>query len=317
MRQRHRCGVGCERHDISTLRVRRGCARGLFLRLFRQLTHSAGRGRWIEHAGAVDTGNPRRLREDPPRHGRHVVLCRHRGRVTRFCRGEIDIADASRPVRPVEREACAAAGVEFVELPIAYDALSVIVNPGNTWAGSITVPELRKLWEPAAEGKITRWNQVRSGWPDRPIKLFAPGTESGTFDYFTEVVTGTVDASRKDYSASGDDQVIVRGVAADVEALGYVGYSAVDQNRTATKAVAIDDGDDSVGRGPISPSPEAVGRGVYQPFSRPLFVWPTRRGSTAGGQGVPRHVSAQGRRAGCQRRRGPLTGNSYQLAMHA
>ena len=192
----------------------------------------------------------------------------------------------------------------------------MIVNPGNTWADSITVPELRKLWEPAAEGKITRWNQVRSDWPDRPIKLFAPGTESGTFDYFTEVVTGTVDSSRKDYNASGDDQVIVRGVAADVEALGYVGYSAFDRNRTATKAVAIDDGDDSVGRGPIAPSPEAVGRGVYRPFSRPLFVYANK--ARLDRPEVKAFLDTYLRKAvelAASAGAVPLTGNSYQLAM--
>src|SRR5687767_112918 len=235
---------------------------------------------------------------------------------TRFCRGEIDIVDASRPVREPERAACEAAGVEFIELPVAYDALTVIVNPGNTWAESITVSELRKLWEPAAEATIARWNQVRGDWPDRPIKLFAPGTESGTFDYFTEMVAGTVDSSRKDYTASGDDQVIVRGVAADVETLGYVGYSAFDRNRTTVKAVAIDDGDDSVGRGPISPSPEAVGRGVYRPFSRPLFVYTNK--ARLDRPEVKSFLDTYLRRA-VELATGagtvPLTGNSYQLAL--
>src|SRR5262245_47657064 len=142
---------------------------------------------------------------------------------THFCRGELDMLDASRPVSPAEQAACTAGNVTFIELPVAHDALTVMVNAGNTWASSITVSELRKLWEPAAEARVTRWNQVRSDWPDRPIKLFGPGPESGTFDYFTEVVTGTVDSSRRDYTASGDDKVNVAAVAADVEALGCAG----------------------------------------------------------------------------------------------
>ena len=192
---------------------------------------------------------------------------------SRFCRGELDIVDASRAVTQAERDACAAAGVTFIELPVAYDALTVIVNAGNTWASAMTVSELRKLWEPAAEKRVTTWNQVRSDWPDRPIRLFGPGAESGTFDYFTQAVTGTVDSSRTDYTASGDDQVIVDGVAGDVEALGYVGYGHFDRHRKTLKALAIDDEDESIGRGAIEPSPLQVGRGVYRPFSRPLFIY--------------------------------------------
>jgi phosphate transport system substrate-binding protein len=190
-----------------------------------------------------------------------------------FCRGELDILDASRPVSVSEQAACASANVTFIELPVAQDAVTVIVNARNTWASSMSVSELRRLWEPAAETKITRWNQIRSDWPDRPIKLFGPGAESGTFDFFTEAVTGTVDSSRKDYTASGNDLVIVDGVGGDVEALGYVGYGYFDRNRESLKALALDDEDDSVGRGPIEPSPLNVGRGVYRPFARPLFIY--------------------------------------------
>jgi phosphate transport system substrate-binding protein len=233
----------------------------------------------------------------------------------RFCRGEVDIADASRPVNEAERSACGGAGVEFVELPVAYDALTVVVHPQNDWAQSMTVLELRKLWEPAAEGKVTTWNQVRNDWPDRPIKLFGPGTESGTFDYFTEAVNGTVDVSRKDYTASAFDEAIVSGVAADVDALGYVGYSQFDKARATLKAVAIDDGDDRVGRGPIAPSPEAVGRGVYRPFARPMFVYVNK--ARLERPEVKTFVETYLRRAlevagaaGAI----PLTGASYQLA---
>ena len=192
---------------------------------------------------------------------------------THFCRGELDILDASRPITAAEQAACEASHVTFIEAPVAYDALTVIVNANNTWASSMTVSELKKLWEPAAEGKVKTWKQVWNDWPDRPIKLFGPGTESGTFDYFTEVVNGKVDASRKDYTASGDDKVIVDGVAADVDALGYVGYSYFNRNRKALKAIAIDDEDDSIGRGAIEPSPLAVSRNIYRPFGRPLFIY--------------------------------------------
>jgi phosphate transport system substrate-binding protein len=191
----------------------------------------------------------------------------------RFCRGELDLVDASRAVTRAEQAACDAGGIAFIELPVAYDALTVIVNAGNTWASSMTVSELRTLWEPKAEKRIVKWNQVRSDWPDRPIRLFGPGPESGTFDYFTQAVTGTVDASRTDYTASGDDTVIVAGVAGDVEALGYVGYSYFDDQRKTLKALAIDDEDESIGRGAIEPSPLQVARGVYRPFARPLFIY--------------------------------------------
>jgi phosphate transport system substrate-binding protein len=233
---------------------------------------------------------------------------------THFCRGGLDILDASRPVSPAEQAVCVSGNVTFIELPVAQDALTVMVNVGNTWASSITVSELRKLWEPAAEAKITRWNQIRSDWPDRPVKLFGPGPESGTFDYFTEVVTGTVDSSRKDYTMSKDDMVIVRGVAADVEALGYAGYGYFDRNRKVLKALAIDDEDDRVGRGPIEPSPLNVGRGVYRPFARPLFIYVNQARLTR--PELKMFVDIYVRRAGelaLSAGAAPLTGASYEL----
>lgn len=195
----------------------------------------------------------------------------------RFCRGQIDIADASRPITTAERRTCEQSGVAFVELPVAHDAVTVIVNSRNSWAQSMTVAELRALWEPASERKVTHWQQLRAEWPDRPIALFGPGAESGTFDYFTEAVVGTLDASRKDYTASADDQVIIRGVATSEDALGYVGYSYFDRNRDVLKSVAVDDGDDGIGRGAIEPSPSNVGRGVYRPLGRPLFLYVNAR----------------------------------------
>jgi len=195
------------------------------------------------------------------------------GGFEKFCRGETDIQDASRPINESERALCDRNGVKYVEVPVAHDGLTIIVHAGNDWAQSMTVAELKKLWAPEAEKSITRWSQVRDGWPNEEIALFGPGVKSGTFDYFTEMVVGTLDASRKDYTDSEDDEVIVKGVASSRHALGYVGYGYFEKNRSALRAVAIDDGDDAIGRGPIMPSPENVRRGVYRPLSRNLFIY--------------------------------------------
>ena len=158
--------------------------------------------------------------------------------------------------------------------PIAYDGLAVVVNPKNTWATSMTVAELKKLWEPAAQGKITRWSQIRAGWPDQEIHLFGPGVDSGTFDYFTEAIIGKEDESRGDYTSSEDDNVIVQGVSGDEYALGYFGFAYYEENKDKLKLVAVDDGDDTNGKGPILPSPETVKNGTYRPLSRPIFIYP-------------------------------------------
>jgi phosphate transport system substrate-binding protein len=163
--------------------------------------------------------------------------------------------------------------VEFIELPVARDAITVIVNAKNTWAESMTVAELRALWAPEADTKVTKWSQVRKGWPEQNIALFGPGAESGTFDYFTAAINGGARASRRDYTASGDDSTIINGVAADQFALGYVGYGYYERAKNRLKSVAIDDLDDSIGQGPILPSPQSVGRGVYRPLSRILFIY--------------------------------------------
>ena len=196
------------------------------------------------------------------------------GGFQKFCRDEIDISDASRPIEENEQKDCAAAGVQFVELPVAYDGLAVVVHAKNTWAASMTIQELRKLWEPAAQGTVTRWSQVRGGWPDQEIHLFGAGVDSGTFDYFTQAIMGKEDASRGDYTSSEDDNVIVQGVAGDEYALGYFGYAYYEGNKDKLKLVAIDDGDDSNGKGPILPSPETVTDGTYSPLSRPIFIYP-------------------------------------------
>jgi phosphate transport system substrate-binding protein len=196
------------------------------------------------------------------------------GGFQKFCRDEIDVADASRPIAPAEIEACTKTGVEYIEMPVAYDGLAVVVHPTNTWAASMTVAELKKIWEPAAQGAIKRWSQVRDGWPDRELHLFGAGVDSGTFDYFTEVIVGKAKESRGDYTSSEDDNVIVQGVSGDEGALGYFGFAYYEENRDKLKLVAIDDGNEANGAGPIAPSPETVGNGTYRPLSRPIFIYP-------------------------------------------
>jgi phosphate transport system substrate-binding protein len=194
------------------------------------------------------------------------------GGFKKFCRGETDIADASRPILKQEIEACKGSGVEFFELPIAYDALTVIVNPKNDWASSMTVAELKKIWEPAAQGKVTTWNQVRPNWPNVPLKLFGAGADSGTFDYFTEAIVGKAKSSRGDFTASEDDNVLVQGVANDRNALGFFGFAYYIENQKRLKAVAIDGG-----KGPVAPSSKTVEDGTYQPLSRPIFIYVSKK----------------------------------------
>jgi phosphate transport system substrate-binding protein len=196
------------------------------------------------------------------------------GGFQKFCRNETDISDASRPITPEEVKACSAAGVEFIEVPVAYDGLAVVVHPKNTWATSMTVAELKKLWEPAAQGKVMRWNQIRDGWPNREIHLFGAGVDSGTFDYFTEAIVGKAKQSRGDYTSSEDDNVIVQGVSGDEAALGYFGFAYYEQNQGKLKLVPVDDGVETNGQGAIAPSPETVKNGTYRPLSRPIFIYP-------------------------------------------
>jgi phosphate transport system substrate-binding protein len=190
------------------------------------------------------------------------------GGFKKFCRGETDVQDASRPILRTEKELCRTAGVKYLELPIAFDALTVAVNPANTWVRSMTVAELKRMWEPTAQGKVTRWNQIRPGWPDATFKLYGADVESGTFDYFTEAVVGKSKASRSDYVASEDDNVLVQGVASDPNALGYIPYAYFEPNKRKLKAVAIDGS-----RGAVAPLLENVVKGLYSPLSRPLFLY--------------------------------------------
>ncbi len=192
------------------------------------------------------------------------------GGFKKFCRGEIDIANASRPILKKEMADCKAAGVEYIELPVAFDALTVVMNPKNTFLKDLTVEQLKAIWEPAAQGKIARWNQVNPAWPDAPIKLFGAGSDSGTFDYFTEAVVGKAKSSRGDYTASEDDNVLVQGVSRDVNAIGYFGYAYYAENTGKLKAVPIVE---KAGKPAVLPSEESVIKGTYQPLSRPIFVY--------------------------------------------
>ena len=192
------------------------------------------------------------------------------GGFKKFCRNETDISNASRPITKSEMDACKAAGVEYFELPVAYDALTVVINPRNTWLKQATVAELKKMWEPAAQGKITRWNQVNPAWPDQPIKLFGAGSDSGTFDYFTEAIVGKSKSSRGDFTASEDDNVLVQGVAGDVNAIGYFGYAYYAENQNKLKALPIVEKD---GKPAVAPSEATVINGSYQPLARPIFIY--------------------------------------------
>jgi phosphate transport system substrate-binding protein len=191
------------------------------------------------------------------------------GGFKKFCRGETDISNASRPITKSEMAECEKNGVRYIEMPVAYDALSVVVNPKNSWLTQISIEELKKMWEPAAQGKITRWNQVNPQWPDRPIKLFGAGADSGTFDYFTEAVTGKSKSSRGDFTASEDDNVLVQGIARDVDAIGFFGFAYYAENRDKLKALPIS----WKGGKAVAPSLETVVNGTYQPLSRPIFIY--------------------------------------------
>lgn len=191
------------------------------------------------------------------------------GGFKKFCRGETDVQDASRPISATEMEACKAAGIKYFELPIGYDAMVVVVHPKSELK-EITVEQLKKMWEPAAQGKITKWNQVDAKWPDAPLKLFGAGSDSGTFDYFTEAIVGKAKSSRGDYTASEDDNTIVQGVANDKNALGYFGLAYYEENKGKLKALAIVN---EAGKPGLLPSKETVEKGTYSPLSRPIFIY--------------------------------------------
>jgi phosphate transport system substrate-binding protein len=196
------------------------------------------------------------------------------GGFKKFCRGETDISDASRPILKKEIDICKEKGIEYIELPVAYDGLAVMVNPKNTWIKSLTVADLKKMWEPAAQGNIKKWNQVRPEWPDAPLKLFGPGADSGTFDYFTEAIMGKSKSSRGDFTASEDDNVLVQGISGDKNALGYFGLAYYEENKDKSKLVPIIN--PKTGQ-PVFPSEKTVMDGTYQPLSRPIFIYVSKK----------------------------------------
>jgi phosphate transport system substrate-binding protein len=195
------------------------------------------------------------------------------GGFKKFCAGETDISNASRPIKEEEAKACKNKNIEFIELPIAFDALSVVAHPENTWAECMKVEELKKIWEPGAQGKITKWKQINPAYPDEALALYGPGTDSGTFDYFTDAIVGEEGKSRGDFTASEDDNTLVQGVEGNKYALGYFGYAYYEENKEKLKAVAIDDGDPSNGEGCVQPSSETVLDSTYQPLARPIFIY--------------------------------------------
>jgi phosphate transport system substrate-binding protein len=197
-----------------------------------------------------------------------VALSGTGGGFKKFVRGETDINDASRPISNYEDSVAKANGIEYIELVVAYDGLVVVVNPKNTWCNDIKVEELKKIWEPEAQGKITHWNQIRPEWPNQPLHLYGAGVESGTYDYFTEAIVGKAHSSRGDYTASEDDNVLVQGVLSDVNALGFFGFAYYEENKDKLKLVAVDNGN-----GPVLPSVETVKNKTYSPLSRPLFIY--------------------------------------------
>jgi phosphate transport system substrate-binding protein len=190
------------------------------------------------------------------------------GGFKKLCRGDIDVSNASRPILTKEMQTCRAAGISYIEIPIAFDAVTVVVNPANDWVKELRIEDLKKMWEPASQATVLRWNQVRPEWPDAKLMLFGPGADSGTFDYFTEAVVGKAKASRGDYTASEDDNVLVQGVAHNRNALGYFGFAYYTTHREQMRAVPIVQNGKAV-----LPSIAAVVDGSYQPLSRPLFIY--------------------------------------------
>jgi phosphate transport system substrate-binding protein len=190
------------------------------------------------------------------------------GGFKKLCEGKTDISNASRPILKDEIAVCQKRGVKYIELPIAFDALTIVVNPKNDWAKDITIAELKKIWEPTAQGKITKWNQIRSSWPDKPLNLYGPDKDSGTYDYFMQAMEGESKASRNDYTSNKDDNMLVKGISQDPNGLGYFGIAYYQANTTQLKALAVDSG-----KGSTMPSPQAMAKNLYQPLSRPLFIY--------------------------------------------
>lgn len=199
------------------------------------------------------------------------------GGFKKFCTGETAITGASRPIKPTEVKLCAENGIDYIELPVAYDGIAVVVHPSNHELNSLTVAELRRIWAPESQGKVTRWPHVRPGLSDKEMHLFGPGVDSGTYDYFTKAIVGVEHASRGDFTSSEDDNVLVQGVSTDPSALGFFGYAYYSENRSRLKLIPIDDGRSDNGAGPIAPSPETIANNTYQPLSRPIFIYVSKQ----------------------------------------
>jgi phosphate transport system substrate-binding protein len=196
------------------------------------------------------------------------------GGFKKFCRGETDVQDASRPIQSSEMEDCKKAGIKYFELPVAFDAIAIVVNPKNDWMKEVTVEELKKMWEPAAKDKVMKWSDVNPKWPAQPLKLFGPGSDSGTFDYFTEAIVGKAKQSRGDYTASEDDNVIVQGISNDKYALGYFGLSYAEANKSKLHIAGVIGGEKAPKKNAaVLPSKETVENGSYFPLARPIFIY--------------------------------------------
>jgi phosphate transport system substrate-binding protein len=233
------------------------------------------------------------------------------GGFKKFCRGETDIQDASRPISGDEMEECRKHGIQYFELPIAFDAMTVVSSPKNTWLQSITLPELKRMWEPSAQGKIIRWKQINPAWPDEPLKLFGAGSDSGTFDYFTEAIVGKAKSSRGDYTASEDDNTLVQGISADKGAIGYIPYAYYPPNKQKLKLIGIDSG-----QGPVLPSRESVENGAYHPLSRPLFIYVSKKSTERTEvKGFIEFYMKEGLKLVQQVKYVPLPSDAYQTAL--
>jgi phosphate transport system substrate-binding protein len=199
------------------------------------------------------------------------------GGFKKFCAAETDVQNASRPIKPAEVELCAMNQIEYIELPVAYDGLAIVVNPKNDWVKHITAVELKKIWEPEAQGKITKWNQVRPGWPNKELHLYGAGVDSGTYDYFTEAINHKEKSSRGDYTSSEDDNVLVQGISKDENAHGFFGLAYYEASKDKLSLVPVDDEKAENGAGPIAPSEDTVKDSTYQPLSRPLFIYVNKK----------------------------------------
>src|SRR3990172_5563483 len=199
------------------------------------------------------------------------------GGFKKFCNGETDISNASRPIKPTEVELCKKNSIEYIELPVAYDGIALMINPKNNWVRHMTVKELKKIWEPAAQGKIKKWNQIRTAWPDKEVHLFGAGGDSGRYVYFCEAIVGKEHSSPGGFTSSEEDNVLVQGISTDVLSLGFFGMAYYENNKDKLKLVGIDDENDANGKGPIFPTYDNILKGIYKPLSRPIYIYLSKK----------------------------------------